>query len=355
MAPHRQATRRLILPRSLVYILTHGLVFFWQENASSICHAFIVRHRHTLSSSSALNLAKAKKKKDFVISENLAEWAASDEKSQKSSSSPENTMDRRTRRQMDKEAKKRKKDSDKRYNEMIRDTPEASRAVDRLLLALGIDPLEKKDDESDGSSEKSKFPTSSSKKTFDLSSILRSVSDLRAIESAGNLRRVLLGPQGGTASQSYRLAWAGSDDAVCHLGSGLHKVPLARLQEVFLVLGNRNKIQLEEVIRIIGPFPNVKNMLLGDCTTSSDGSAKVSYTSIVDGTGKEILNDGEPRTVDLDVLYAGRDAFVCAVPNGEAKGENADESAQYGERGEQILVFVREDNMTTALEKLRVA
>jgi hypothetical protein len=66
----------------------------------------------------------------------------------------------------------------------------------------------------------------------------------------------------------------GSEDAISHIGTGLHKVPLARLQEVFLsALGtttskksnknnnNKNRIELSEVIRLLGPFPNVKRTL----------------------------------------------------------------------------------------------
>ena len=73
------------------------------------------------------------------------------------------------------------------------------------------------------------------------------------------------------SSSSYRLAWVGSDAAVCHVGTSLHKVPLARLQEVYLSLGgggsvgvNKNKWELIEVIRILGPFPNVRNTLRGN-------------------------------------------------------------------------------------------
>jgi len=34
----------------------------------------------------------------------------------------------------------------------------------------------------------------------------------------------------GQKRRDYTMIWAGSDDAICHLGTGLHKVPLARLQ-----------------------------------------------------------------------------------------------------------------------------
>lgn len=45
---------------------------------------------------------------------------------------------------------------------------------------------------------------------------------------SNNLRQMLMG-----SGSSYRLAWVGSDESICHIGTGLHKVPLARMQEVF--------------------------------------------------------------------------------------------------------------------------
>ena len=71
----------------------------------------------------------------------------------------------------------------------------------------------------------------------------------------------------------------GSDVAICHVGTGLHKVPLARLQEVFLSCLGRNRLEVLEVIRILGPFPNVKNVL--------QGAAKVGSGSRGGGSSKE--------------------------------------------------------------------
>lgn len=78
----------------------------------------------------------------------------------------------------------------------------------------------------------------------------------------GNLKTLIDNPNpnsglrvltAGQKLRNYRMAWAGSDEAVCHLGTGLHNVPLARLEEVFLTLG-KNRIDVKEVIRILGPF-----------------------------------------------------------------------------------------------------
>ena len=72
---------------------------------------------------------------------------------------------------------------------------------------------------------------------------LKSLLSVRPDESKGKRR------------PAYRLAWVGSDAAICHVGTSLHKVPLARLQEMYLLLGY-GKWELLEVIRILGPFPN---------------------------------------------------------------------------------------------------
>jgi len=107
----------------------------------------------------------------------------------------------------------------------------------------------------------------------------------------------------------YKLCFAGSDDAVCAMGSGLHKVPLANLDEIYLTIGN-SRVFVREVIRIIGPFPNVLNSLIGDATTSK-GVLTTTYTSIVDGTGKELVNaPNEERKVSYEIAFASEEYLV---------------------------------------------
>jgi hypothetical protein len=201
---------------------------------------------------------------------------------------------------------------------------------------------------------------------------------------------------------SYRLAWAGSDDAICHIGTSLHKVPLARLQEIYLTLGGggggstsgKSKWELLEVIRILGPFPNVRNTLRGDVTkltkmgdvtgmkrndksnSSSGGGGggregvrmEIAYNSMIDGTGKEILASGESRVkyVQLDVWFANEKALVCTttttVPSLPASSSSNDENGDgdcdplsINTNGSQILFFVAEENLEEQLEKLRAA
>ena len=175
---------------------------------------------------------------------------------------------------------------------------------------------------------------------------------------------------------SYRLAWVGSDDAICHIGTSLHKLPLARLQEMYLLLGY-GRWELLEVIRVLGPFPNVRNTLKGELKLGKLGNnngdvdggregvrMEISYNSMIDGTGKEILagKDDNVKVVNLDVWFANDKAIVCTVPRGSEEGdegENNDGDSAEGDPlrgdGSNILLFVAEENLDEELEKLRAA
>ncbi|KAL3805554.1 hypothetical protein HJC23_005798 [Cyclotella cryptica] len=179
---------------------------------------------------------------------------------------------------------------------------------------------------------------------------------------------------------SYRLAWAGSDASICHIGTSLHKVPLARLQEIYLCLGY-NRWELLEVIRILGPFPNVRNTLRGEVKVqklkkgtgfasggngvggSLDSAGReairmtIAYNSMIDGTGKEILagKQDNVKYVMLDVWFANEKAIVCTiVPTEEVEGEVMSDPLTSG-NGEKVLLFVAEENLEEELEKLRAA
>lgn len=58
--------------------------------------------------------------------------------------------------------------------------------------------------------------------------------------------------------RDYRMAWTRLEDAIkyWHWPKGLKKVPLARLQEVFLTLG-RKRVETIEVLRNLDPFRNI--------------------------------------------------------------------------------------------------
>jgi hypothetical protein len=132
-----------------------------------------------------------------------------------------------------------------------------------------------------------------------------------------------------------------------------------------------------EVIRILGPFPNVRNTLNGDVklikgkgsgfsdsgvAASSDGSGReavrmnIAYNSMIDGTGKEILagKATNVKYVDLDVWFANEKAIVCTIVNEDLDGEVMADPLTSG-NGEKVLLFVAEENLDESLEKLRAA
>ena len=142
-----------------------------------------------------------------------------------------------------------------------------------------------------------------------------------------------------TESTDYKLGFAGSDAAICAIGSGLHKVPLANLDEIFISLFS-NRCYVREVIRIIGPFPNVLNSLLGDVTVDKN-VLTTTYTSIIDGTGKELVNaPNEERKMDYEVVFASDEYLVLY--------------AEKTKKIENLLVFERSVNMDDELMKNRV-
>jgi len=175
----------------------------------------------------------------------------------------------------------------------------------------------------------------------------------------GNLRQLTAG----SANKDFRLAWVGSDEAVCHLCTGLHKVPLARLQEIFMSLPGRNAVKVQEVIRIIGPFPSVKNTLQGESSMERIGDIeenngvvvwKIVWGRMTDGTGKELMSGKDERIVDLQVLFSDPAIIVAAVPpNIDDPFQRRTDPLENG--GKHVLVFLREDNLDDKLELLRVA
>lgn len=191
-------------------------------------------------------------------------------------------------------------------------------------------------------------------RTGDVRDILPIVEKLLNIPSDNvntDMRRLLSAKR----RSDYRLAWVGSDDALSHIGTGLHKVPLARMQEVFMNCLGRNKIEVLEIISLIGPFPNVKNILQGTTTISSGNSngseLQIVMDKMVDGTGKEIKADNQDniRRVDLEVAFFDERAIVVVMPN-----EDDENAKPLDDNGKRVLLFVREDDLDKRLEDYRV-
>jgi len=186
---------------------------------------------------------------------------------------------------------------------------------------------------------------------IDVKDIIQLISELCKIEPAVSFKTLLNGDL-----KDYSLAWTGSDEAICHVGTGLHNVPLARLQDVFLTIGRdalsgaSKTFTLLEVIRILGPFPNVRNTLQGTITdfqnvSNGDIKAKIKYDSMVDGLGKQIAagTEDNSRQIGLNIVYADQFALVMTTEDG------------YGESGENILLFLTEEDLDSTLNGLRAS
>ena len=200
--------------------------------------------------------------------------------------------------------------------------------------------------------------------------LLKEIKSLTQLTAPNTLKAIL-----NQNLKDYNLAWVGSDDAICHIGTGLHKVPLARLQDVFLTIGRDGSgesktARLMEVISILGPFPNVRNTLQGKITDITSTEAvndtnvpvkkdyiKICYDSMFDGLGKEISAGKEDnlRFVELEVVFADELALVCVVPkDGNGNGSDSTRS-DFGEKGENVLLFLKEEDLDYKLEQLRAA
>ncbi|KAG7345795.1 hypothetical protein IV203_033326 [Nitzschia inconspicua] len=218
-----------------------------------------------------------------------------------------------------------------------------------------------------------------------LDDILNVVQELLLVPSTVSFKQLF----GSSRSSNFRLAWVGSDDAICHVGTGLHKVPLARLQEVFFIAKGNNRIELLEVIRLLGPFPNVKNTLQGrisDDASKNDGLVQIVMDSMVDGTGKEIMagTADNIRRIDLQIQLITEKVLILVVPDTTTTTttgmEDSSVNNKFGQRqqrqsskqplskerprrrndpleesGKHVLVFVKEDDLDTKLDALRVS
>ena len=90
---------------------------------------------------------------------------------------------------------------------------------------------------------------------------------------------------------------------------------------------------LTEVIRVIGPFPNVKNLLTGT-STIGPSTLRLTYTKVIDGTGAE-LTSSQARSVKLRLAALSKSLLVVAAASIDAH---------------DWLVFEREDDFADALE-----
>mmetsp|Transcript_10870 Transcript_10870/g.18092 ORF Transcript_10870/g.18092 Transcript_10870/m.18092 type:complete len:377 (-) Transcript_10870:40-1170(-) len=290
------------------------------------------------SSSSSTSSASAGAASSGVgVSSKLSEWAsdAGEEVPAASAAVVETVEEKTSKKEGGDKSKGRKTRQAERRSEEVERQRLVENTVDDLLDIF--DPLDE-----EGQSKKQR------KVEFDMPTVLNKI---HLLIDNPNPSTGLKGLTAGQKLRDYRMVWAGSDDAICHVGTGLHNVPLARLEEVFLTLGKK-RIEVKEVIRILGPFPNVRNTLKGDValpkSSSTASKMKIEYDSMIDGTGKQILAGSETnkRALELDVLFADENAIVCAVPS---------EEGGVGDQGSKVLFFAAEESLNVKLEMLRVA
>eukprot|EP00614_Pseudopedinella_elastica_P008278 CAMPEP_0172587586 /NCGR_PEP_ID=MMETSP1068-20121228/6612_1 /TAXON_ID=35684 /ORGANISM="Pseudopedinella elastica, Strain CCMP716" /LENGTH=287 /DNA_ID=CAMNT_0013382651 /DNA_START=192 /DNA_END=1055 /DNA_ORIENTATION=+ len=176
--------------------------------------------------------------------------------------------------------------------------------------------------------------------------------DLAALEASARAVAALsssepglgAGDRAASLAGDWRLVWVSGDEALACVGTGLHKLPLTLLEDMFLSLGKPAigaKLEVAEILRILGPFPNVRNTLAGTWKPSADGKFGISlvYDTMVDGNGGVIkAPDGsERRKVPLTAAYASPGEALCL---------------QAGDGG--LLVFAAEADLDGALKALRV-
>ena len=315
-----------------------------------------------LSSSPAKSSKKYQKKNSKTsvggkkaVSSKLAEWAASQETTTSTTSSTpvasktddeDDNMSTTFTRFSDSKKKRKKKgsssssSSDRRIKQSQRMAEDAAKNEKVLSIIKEI-------------------KSSLEQTKNDISDVLGSIRQLQSIQKENistnnnfSLRQVV------GKAEAFRLTWVGSDDAITHIGTGLQKVPLARMEEVFIrFLMSGKRIEVLEVIRILGPFPNVRNTLLGDIEMSkkSQQSMNFCFDSMVDGTGKEILagEESNKKLVNLHVLYADQNAMVLVVPPAD-ESIVLDDDYIYGNNGKNILLFTKTDDLQSELARLRV-
>jgi hypothetical protein len=166
----------------------------------------------------------------------------------------------------------------------------------------------------------------------------------RDLAAIGSLLEALSEREGGVKPEAivggWQLRWVSSAEALEAVGTGLHKISGVSFEELFLSIGTdkSKRCEANEVLRVFGPFPSVRNVLSGSYSFEpSKGKLRLVYTEMIDGLGKELTaNDGSTsRIIDLDVRYAGKQVLVARA-------------------GGEALIFERVESIKEELIRLRV-
>lgn len=126
----------------------------------------------------------------------------------------------------------------------------------------------------------------------------------------------------------WKLAFVNKAECLDEFGTGLGKLPGTSILDMFVSFDSSGKVKLTEVCRVVGPFPNVKNELMGEWTYSEgavgfnkDAAAnglRSTYSAMLDGRNKMTdANTGfRVRTVASDVKYVDQDVMVIFLEGG---------------------------------------
>jgi len=108
--------------------------------------------------------------------------------------------------------------------------------------------------------------------------------------------------------------FATTKEAVAQVGSGEADKPLARPEATFLEVSKKLKLKTTEVIRVLGPFPNCKNLLTGGIAVDGS-SSQIKYASMIDSTGKTLMPLDDVRKVPIEIVLLSEDAMVLDLGN----------------------------------------
>jgi hypothetical protein len=112
------------------------------------------------------------------------------------------------------------------------------------------------------------------------------------------------------------------------VGSGLGKLPGSSIEDLFASFDVKGVVQIQEIVRVVGPFPTVKNTLSGtweyqDKSAGFTGDSvseprlACRYTEMVDGRNMRTTaaTGFKQKNVDLDVRYVDADVLVAFIRN----------------------------------------
>lgn len=165
----------------------------------------------------------------------------------------------------------------------------------------------------------------------------------------------------------WKLAFVSSEQGFSLIGTGLHKVFGTRMEELFVTFSGRRKarlIETTEVLRVIGPFPNVKNVLSGTIAFKEAGGGAaaiaaetgaslltLTYSSMIEGTGRVLDGKENERVAAFWVRHLDERALVleAAKASGSGKYDGASDIA-----AGELLVFEKEPDLAAEFVRLRI-